>query len=96
MRTFKKLGIAIKFAAMFLGTWSIYWLFLKITGHSPSIDEIILGMVSFNTVCIVSTIKVLSELNGRFREHAKNSDRRFYALTEDFKAYSSKKASNWK
>lgn len=80
-------GLIAKFFAIVLGTLAIYLIYFKLTGHSPTVDEITLTMVSFIAVELYATNASLNELKGRFSEHS----RKFDSLASDFKAHVSRK-----
>ena len=76
----------------FLSIWAIYWLILKVTGHSPTAVEIMIVMQSITLGFLVAIIIFLFKFYGEFRSldtkvsyHIRECDRRFYALAKDFK-----------
>ncbi len=91
MKIGKMLEFGLRIAAMGLGFWTIYWLFLKITGHSPTFDEITLALLTgMATVILTLLVKIsgeISELKGKFDMHTRHADKRFEALAADFKAH---------
>lgn len=73
--------IGSKLLAYVLGVWVIYWLLLKITGHSPTADQILMSYLALMTTLIVAIGGVLfklvgdvRELKGAFLQHVKHSD----------------------
>ena len=81
---------------LFAGT-VIYWIILKLTGHSPTVDEIILmfcGMIFTLLLGIAGIlIKFMVDVNRfmvRVDSHIRDCDRRFYALAGDYKKHLSK------
>ncbi len=98
MKREETFNLLINFFIIALGLWILYMLFLKITGHSPTVDEITLGMVSFMAVWLVKMNSSQNRLEGkfsefriRFSEYTRHADRRFDALESDFKAHISRK-----
>ena len=86
--------IASKLALWVFAGIIVYWLLLKLTGHSPTIEEIILmfcGMIFTLVLGIASIlIKFMVDVNRfmvRIDEHKRECDRRFYALAGDFKKH---------
>ena len=106
MKTLTLLGRIAAIISFPLGILCIYWLFLKITGHSPSIEEVILmAITGLGTITVAALFLLfrlagdVGELKGMFIEHAKNSDRRFDTIerkidmvSQDLKSHLNKKS----
>lgn len=67
-----------------LGILVIYWLLLKITGHSPTGDQIMIvfltllsGLVMWSIRLIFKSSGELHELRGEFRQFAKHAEAEF-------------------
>lgn len=74
-------GIVSKILFYALGILLIYWLLLKITGHSPTSDQILIMVFSFGLTAIWGIVVVLfkivgelRELRGEFRQFMKHTD----------------------
>jgi hypothetical protein len=74
---------ASKLVSFVLGIIVIYWLLLKITGHSPTTDQVVLSYLTLITTLVVAMVGVLfkvvgelRELRGEFRQHVKYCDER--------------------
>lgn len=70
----------------------IYWIILKLTNHSPTIEEVILafvcilaGYMGIMTGFMFKMWGELKSMRSDFRNHTRECDRRFYALAKDFK-----------
>ncbi len=90
----KTFDVVLKFFIIGMGLWVIYMLVLKITGHSPSVDEITLALVSSGGIWFAKLNSSQSRLEGkfsefkfRFSEYARNNDRRLDAVEKDLKAH---------
>ncbi len=84
--------IGSKIAEWLFACTVIYWLVLKLTGHSPTIEEIILmfcGMIFTLVLGIAGIlIKFMVDVNRfmvRAEDHRRECDRRFYSLAKDYK-----------
>ncbi len=73
-----------KIASYCLGLLLIYWLLLKISGHSPTSDQIILAYLGALTTSIFAIVGVLikivgdvRELKGEFKQFVKSYDSQF-------------------
>lgn len=65
----------------------IYFIFLKLTGNSPSNDQIILTMLSVILAGMIGgSIKIGIHI-GETSRFMEDYDRKFNALAEDFKAH---------
>ncbi|MFO8016164.1 MAG: hypothetical protein R6U32_03605, partial [Candidatus Woesearchaeota archaeon] len=68
----------------------IYWLVLKITGHSPTSEAVIMIVMGALTalVCLnlSFTFNIMKDL-GDIKRYIKESDKRFYALAGDFRKH---------
>jgi len=67
-----------------IGALMIYWLLLKITGHSPTELQLIMGLQIATITILVKHIIDTNRAIGKFDCHKKECDRRFYALAKDF------------
>lgn len=65
----------------------IYFLLLKLTGHSPTIDTIILTMLSVILAGLIGDGLTLGIHIGKFNEFIKNSNQKFQSLANDFKEH---------
>ncbi len=63
-----------------IGAWAIYWLFLKLTGHSPTFDQVIIVMLTLIGGSQFALVAKLNKLEGRFIENAKNTEKRFDSI----------------
>ena len=70
-----------KLASMCVGMLLIYWLLLKVTGHSPTSDQIIITGFGALATCLLAIAGVLlrivgelRELKGQFVQHVKHCD----------------------
>jgi uncharacterized membrane protein len=88
------LSIISKIVMWALGVLVIYWLILKLTGHSPTYDQLILAIVSILATGFFAFIIYFIQFSnrvyqhmGRVENHMKDSDRRFHALANDFKTH---------
>lgn len=79
-------SIIMRLIVIGLSVWAVYWLFLKITGHSPSTDDLTLVLVSIIGGVTATNLMITSELKGRFGEYRKYADRRFDAIEAELKA----------
>jgi hypothetical protein len=77
-------GIASKILFYALGILLIYWLLLKITGHSPTSDQITTIVLSFLLTAMAGLGLVvfrmmgeLREMRGEFRQFAKHAETEF-------------------
>ena len=91
-RTLDWVRIVSKLIVWICGSIIIYWLILKITGHSPTTDQVlistmgILGMLQIATLTLLIKFMIdMSSFRGHTEHHIKECDRRFYALAKDFK-----------
>lgn len=73
-----------------LGILVIYWLILKLTNHSPTLDQIIIAVagfiVSFLTMVFVMLVKVVGdirELKGAFVHHVKHTETEFARIAAE-------------
>ncbi len=71
---------------------AIYWLILKLTNHSPTVEELILvilgiigGYLATITVLVFKIWGELKSMKSNLCNHTRECDRRFYALAKDFK-----------
>ncbi len=87
MKQLRIIYIVTVAVAFVLGSITIYWLLLKITGHSPTTDEIMIVLLSFIGVGILNITQTMGELKAKMEEHNKKFD----ALAYDFKIHISKK-----
>lgn len=71
-----------------LGVITIYWLLLKVTGNSPTIDQIILIIVTIGGGALLKLVSDMGEVRGRLDEHIKHSDRRFDDLERKIESVS--------
>ncbi len=92
------IGRIYKIASVLLGILIIYWLFLKISGHSPTIEEVNLGITSILVMTMFGVVMflvklngVVGELNGMLKEHIKSCDRRFDILEASFREHINRK-----
>jgi len=81
MSILRFMSIISKLLAYCLGLLVIYWLFLKVTGHSPASDQVILAYLGALTTGIMAIVGVLikmsgdvRELRGEFRQFMKHVD----------------------
>ncbi len=80
--------LATKIVIWILGSILIYWLILKLTGHSPTMDQLILigeGLIIgflFKLQRDIHENRIEIKIN---RIKIKNIDRNFIALAKDFK-----------
>ncbi|MBU1198683.1 MAG: hypothetical protein KKF46_02205 [Nanoarchaeota archaeon] len=65
----------------------VYFIILKLTGHSPTTDTIILTMLSVILAGLLGGSITVGTHIGKVNEFMKNSDRRFAALARDFKEH---------
>jgi len=70
----------------------IYWIILKLTNHSPTMEEIILSVTGIMATVVlgiaglvIKILIVITEMRTELKHHIKECDRRFYALAIDFK-----------
>lgn len=73
-----------------LGAILIYWILLKITGHSPPSETVFMG--AFGIIITLVTIMFgfvfnISRDIGEIKRFMKESDRRFYALARAFERF---------
>lgn len=79
--------ITSKLLMQVLSILAIYWLLLKLTNHSPTIEEVILvigGIVAL-TGFLFKIWREIKSIRSDLKNHTKECDRRFYALAKDFK-----------
>ncbi len=65
----------------------IYFIFSKMTGHSPTTDTIILTMLSVILAGLIGGGIKLGIHIGTFNEFMKNSNQKFGSLAKDFKEH---------
>ena len=65
----------------------IYFLLLKLIGHSPTTDTIMLTMLSVILAGLIGGGLTLGIHIGRFNEFMRNSNQRFESLLNDFKEH---------
>ena len=76
-----------KMLAWILSIIAIYWLLLKLTGHSPTTDQLSLMVQGITlTVLIKHVIKTEKHMTAT-EKHMNECDRRFYALARDFRRH---------
>ncbi len=84
MRIAKMLERSLRIIAIVLAFWAIYWLLLKITGHSPTFEEISLVLASgIITVMLTLLIKLngeIKEMKGMFIVQSRNIERRLSGI----------------
>ncbi|MBW2971958.1 hypothetical protein KY359_02880 [Candidatus Woesearchaeota archaeon] len=75
-----------------LSILATYWIILKLTNHSPTEFQIIILFLSFISGGMIAltgfVFKIWGEvksIRSDLRNHARECDRRFYALAKDFK-----------
>ncbi len=73
-----------------LGILVIYWLLLKITGHSPTGDQIIIVYLTLLSGLVIWSIRMmfklsgeLHEMRGEFRQFAKHTDVEFARINAE-------------
>ncbi|MFO8015595.1 MAG: hypothetical protein R6U32_00675, partial [Candidatus Woesearchaeota archaeon] len=75
--------LLLKMTIWVFGGLVIYWLVLKITGHSPTSEAVIMIVMGALTalVCLnlSFTFNIMKDL-GDIKRYIKESDKRFYAL----------------
>jgi len=83
-------GIVSKILFYALGILLIYWLLLKITGHSPTSDQILIMVFSFGLTAIWGIVVVLfkivgelRELRGEFRQFTKSTESEFSHVNKE-------------
>ena len=84
--------IFCKVIFLVLSAITIYGLILKLTNHSPTIEQLLMSSTGILATLQIATlgilIKFMSETNrfrGRVEHHIKECDRRFYNLAKDWK-----------
>jgi hypothetical protein len=75
--------ILAKLLSLGLGALVVYWLVLKITGHSPTTDQVVFSYLTLIVTLVVAMGGVLfkivgevRELKGAFLQHVKYYDER--------------------
>ena len=94
MKMLEWIQIGAKILFWCLSVILIYWLILKLTGHSPTTDQVIITLLvalcttfaGFVIFSIRFTNKVCEHI-GKVNQYMKESDRRFFALARDFKKH---------
>ena len=79
--------MGLRICAWLISILVIWWLILKLTGHSPTTDQITLAFASGIMIYVVRINGKLERLMGEFKMYRKESDRRFFALAKDFKKH---------
>jgi len=83
-------SVFFKIVIWVLGVIVIYWLLLKITGHSPTSETVFIGVfgaiVTLMGIMLSFIINIKGEI-GEIKRFMKESDRRFYALARDFREF---------
>jgi len=95
--TMKKQDIIIKTSTIvfyIIATISIIMIIMKLTGHSPTIEEIILSFVGVNTVAIFALfskiIKTESDI-GQLKGELKHLNKKVDSIGHDLKLHLAKK-----
>tara|TARA_Y100000310_G_scaffold267912_1_gene280234 strand:- start:1721 stop:1993 length:273 start_codon:yes stop_codon:yes gene_type:complete len=68
----------------------IIMVILKLTNHSPAIEEVILGFLIFNLTITIGLLVAFYELKGEFKHYKKKVD----AIGNDLKQYIFKSSQN--
>lgn len=86
-----------KIVAWVIGVIAIIMLLLKLLGHSPTADQLMVTLLG-GIFVIISTLCITVGMHiGEVRRFMKESDRRFYSLASDFKESKTnqEKFNNW-
>jgi hypothetical protein len=65
----------------------ICWLLLKLTNHSPTAEQLLIGIQIMNLTLLVGFMCKAFMHMGKAEQFMKDSDRRFFALAKDFKRH---------
>lgn len=82
---------AFKVIVWVFGIILVYWLLLKITGHSPTSETVFMGalgiIVTLHLFTLGLVIRNSTDISD-IKRHLKESDRRFYMLLKEFRSHS--------
>jgi glucan phosphoethanolaminetransferase (alkaline phosphatase superfamily) len=91
---YKILMIISKILFWLLSCLAIYWIILKLTDHSPTVEYVLIAMMSITISGVFGIIIFLFVATGKVNKHMgkvenyiRTSDKRFFALASDFKKY---------
>lgn len=76
-----------KILVWILGITVIIMLLLKLTGHSPTADQIMVSMLGAMFATMLTFGYVFGTHMGEVNRFMKESDRRFYALARNFERF---------
>lgn len=80
--------ILLKVLVWILGIIAVYWLILKIMGHSPTSEAVMLIVLSVLTTLVSMVISMMFKMNremGEVRRDVKRIKGLIYAFINDFK-----------
>ena len=79
--------ISLKVIMWILGILVISMLLLKLTNHSPTLDQVIVTLLGVILAAIFTFSYTIGTHIGEVRSYMKESDRRFYAFVNDYKSH---------
>jgi hypothetical protein len=86
-KTYEWIMVTSKFLFLMIAALLIYWLVLKLTNHSPTAEQLLIGLQIMTITLLVGLMCKTFMHMGKVEQYMKESDRRFYALAKDFKRH---------
>ncbi len=77
----------LRLIAWFLSALLVYWFILKLTGHSPTTNQIVLVGQGVIIVYIVKLNSDMNALSVTLKNYIREIHRRFFTLAKDFKRH---------